>query len=81
MNTYQPQVSPSRAALIYLLEPVFSSVFSVWLGYDQVTVPLLLGGGLILAGNLLVEVPGWLRSRPIAQPAAPPAERDRGASL
>jgi drug/metabolite transporter (DMT)-like permease len=69
MNTYQPQVSSSRAALIYLLEPVFSSIFSVWLGYDQVTVPLLLGGGLILAGNLLVEVPGWLRSRPVAPPA------------
>ena len=63
MNTYQPLVPASRAALIYLLEPVFSSVFSVCLGYDTVTAPLLIGGGLILAGNLLVELPGLLSRR------------------
>jgi drug/metabolite transporter (DMT)-like permease len=57
MNTYQPRVSASRAALIYLLEPVFTSIFSVWWGHDRITAPLLLGGGLILAGNLLVELP------------------------
>jgi drug/metabolite transporter (DMT)-like permease len=63
MNTYQPRVSPGRAALIYLLEPVFSSIFSVWWGYDNVTVVLLAGGALILAGNLLAEAPGWLAAR------------------
>ena len=63
MNKYQPLVPTSRAALIYLLEPVFSSVFSVILGYDTVTVPLLLGGGMILLGNLLVELPGLLSRR------------------
>jgi drug/metabolite transporter (DMT)-like permease len=60
MNSYQPQTPPGRAALIYLLEPVFSSVFSVWWGYDDLTVPLVAGGVLILAGNLLVEAPRWL---------------------
>jgi drug/metabolite transporter (DMT)-like permease len=60
MNTYQPRVPASRAALIYLLEPVFAAAFSVWLGHDRVTGPLLLGGGLILAGNLLAELPRWL---------------------
>jgi drug/metabolite transporter (DMT)-like permease len=60
MNTYQPLVPASRAALIYLLEPIFSAIFSVWWGYDQVTIPLLAGGALILFGNLLVELPRLL---------------------
>jgi drug/metabolite transporter (DMT)-like permease len=60
MNSYQPLVPPGRAALIYLLEPVFSSVFSVWWGYDQLTEALFAGGALIVVGNLLVEVPRWL---------------------
>jgi drug/metabolite transporter (DMT)-like permease len=61
MNSYQPLVSANRAALIYLLEPVFASILSVGWGYEPMTAHLLLGGFLILAGNLLVELPGWLR--------------------
>jgi drug/metabolite transporter (DMT)-like permease len=68
MNTYQPQVPASRAALIYLLEPVFTSIVSVAVyyttgaeGYDKLTLPLLLGGALVLAGNVLVEAPGWMK--------------------
>jgi drug/metabolite transporter (DMT)-like permease len=64
MNTYQPRVPVSRAALIYLLEPVFSAAFSVWWKHDEVTDVLLLGGGLVLAGNLLVELPRWLGASP-----------------
>jgi drug/metabolite transporter (DMT)-like permease len=63
MSTYQPRVSASRAALIYLLEPVFGSAFSLAWGHDELTARLLIGGGFILGGNLLVEVPGWLRER------------------
>ena len=63
MNQYQPRISASRAALIYLLEPVFSSVISVTLGFETVTASLLLGGGFILTGNLVVETAGWLRAR------------------
>jgi drug/metabolite transporter (DMT)-like permease len=61
MNRYQPHVSAGRAALIYLLEPVFASAYSVAWGHDELTARLFLGGGLILAGNLLIEVPYWLR--------------------
>jgi drug/metabolite transporter (DMT)-like permease len=63
MNTYQPLVPPSRAALIYLLEPVFASIASVWMEYDRVTPPLLVGGALILIGNAVVELPRMLRGR------------------
>jgi drug/metabolite transporter (DMT)-like permease len=63
MNTYQPRLSASRAGLIYFLEPVFGSIFSVIWGHDQITRNLLLGGALILGGNLLVELPG-LRRQP-----------------
>jgi drug/metabolite transporter (DMT)-like permease len=82
MNTYQPRVAPSRAALIYLLEPVFTTVFSmgVWAltgasGYDQPSWPLFLGGILILGGNLLVEWLGAQRREPIVPPT--PDGRDR----
>jgi drug/metabolite transporter (DMT)-like permease len=60
MNTYQPRVSPPRAALIYLLEPVFTSVVSVLWGFDRLTGALVGGGLLILIGNLLVEIPRGL---------------------
>jgi drug/metabolite transporter (DMT)-like permease len=61
MNVYQPRVSAGRAALIYLLEPVFAAAFSVAWGHDDLTARLFLGGGLILAGNLLIEVPYWVQ--------------------
>ena len=60
MNSYQPLVPASRAALIYLLEAVFSALFSVAIGYDPLTWALILGGALIIVGNVLVEMPGWL---------------------
>jgi drug/metabolite transporter (DMT)-like permease len=63
MTSYQPRVPAARAALIYLLEPVFAAGFSMLWGYDELTPRLILGGGLILGGNLLVEIPAWLRSR------------------
>jgi drug/metabolite transporter (DMT)-like permease len=77
MNVYQPRVSASRAALIYLLEPVFASLFSVVWGYDAVSPRLLLGGGIILGGNLLAEMPRLLYEW--RKPRAP--ESTRGGPL
>jgi drug/metabolite transporter (DMT)-like permease len=65
MNLYQPRVTASRAALIYLLEPVFAAIYSVWRGQDELTVSLVLGGILILAGNAVIELPNWLPRRAI----------------
>jgi drug/metabolite transporter (DMT)-like permease len=61
MTAYQPHVSAGRAALIYLLEPVFAAAYSIAWGLDVLTLRLLTGGVLILGGNLLVELPLWLR--------------------
>lgn len=74
MNVYQPRVSASRAALVYLLEPVFSSVFSVAVGFDVLSATMLSGGGLVIAGNLLVELPGLAGNR--ADEATRPASGD-----
>jgi drug/metabolite transporter (DMT)-like permease len=63
MNVYQPRVTASRAALIYLLEPVFATGYSVLNGYEPLTPSLLAGGALILAGNLVIELPNWLPRR------------------
>jgi drug/metabolite transporter (DMT)-like permease len=63
MTSYQPRVPAARAALIYLLEPLWAAAFSIAWGYDDLTARLMLGGGLILVGNLLVELPGWIRAR------------------
>jgi drug/metabolite transporter (DMT)-like permease len=62
MSAYQPRVPASRAALIYLLEPVFAAGLSVAVGHDAVSGRLLLGGALILGGNALVELPLWVGS-------------------
>jgi drug/metabolite transporter (DMT)-like permease len=69
MNRWQRHVGPTAAGLIYCCEPVFASVFalfvpawfSAWAGiaYDNetLTVRLLLGGALILSANVLAQWP------------------------
>src|SRR5262249_37573722 len=68
LSTYQPRVSAGRAALIYLLEPLFTAIISFCTGHDSLTVQLILGGSLILGGNLLVEMRVWLRAAPKPNP-------------
>jgi drug/metabolite transporter (DMT)-like permease len=63
MSTYQPRVPASRAALIYLFEPVFAAALSIVVGHDSINGRLLLGGAFILSGNALVELPGWIAQR------------------
>lgn len=64
MNCAQPLVSPAKAALIYLLEPAWCLLFSVLFGHDKLTQTLILGGVLILLGNLVPLVPVLGRKRP-----------------
>lgn len=61
LTTFQPRLPASRAALIYLFEPVFAAAMSVIIGHDSLTGRLVLGGGLILGANALAELPLWVR--------------------
>ena len=56
MTTFQKRTTPTRAALIYTLEPVFAAVFSVWLAGDRLTSIGWFGGGLIVIGMIVAEV-------------------------
>jgi drug/metabolite transporter (DMT)-like permease len=67
MNRWQRAVTATEAGLIYCVEPVIASVlslflpalFSVWAGInygnEQLTVRLLVGGGLITAANVILQ--------------------------
>jgi drug/metabolite transporter (DMT)-like permease len=82
MNRCQKYIPSSEAALIYTLEPVFTSLFATFLpallgrlvgvGYENepVTFTLLFGGGLILSANLLMQVWGHT---PVAHAGETPA--------
>ncbi len=56
MTTFQNRTTPTRAALIYTLEPVFAAIFSVWLAGDRLTSLGWFGGAMIVAGMIFAEV-------------------------
>ncbi len=62
MNVYQREVEPVRAAILYALEPIWAALVGVHAGEDEVTRWLLLGGGLLLAGNLVAELWGGAKT-------------------
>jgi drug/metabolite transporter (DMT)-like permease len=68
MNTYQPKITATEAGLIYCVEPIFGSLFALFLpamistwaaiSYpnEVFTTSLVLGGGLITAANILIQL-------------------------
>lgn len=52
----QKHMSSSKAALILSMEAVFASVFSVLLGYENLEFTLIVGGSIIMASIILLEV-------------------------
>jgi len=61
MNLYQREVDPVRAAILYALEPIWAALIGVYVGADELTVWLVAGGSLLLAGNLVAELAGSRR--------------------
>ena len=69
MNRYQPAVSASEAGIIYGAEPLFASVLALFLpglladlahvSYvnERLTDRVLVGGGLVIAANVLLQLP------------------------
>ena len=56
MTTFQNRTTPTRAALIYTLEPVFAAIFSVWLAGDRLSAIGWFGGAMIVVGMVVAEV-------------------------
>ncbi len=56
MNRFQREVPATRAAVLYTLEPVFAAVFAAGLADEAMTFHKIMGGAIILAGNLVCEV-------------------------
>jgi len=52
----QSLVSPTRAAVVMTMEPVFAGIFGVLLGGNQLTLQIIFGGVCILAAMLLVSL-------------------------
>jgi len=52
----QAHLPPTRTAIIMSMEPVFASFFAVWLGGEDLTQRLLLGGSMVLVAMLIVEL-------------------------
>lgn len=55
-TTAQKYVPASKAAIILATEALFGSMFSVMIGYDALSVQMLLGGGVIMISLVLTEV-------------------------
>ena len=56
MNLYQRELDPVRAAILYALEPVWTTAIAWGYGLDGASPWLWLGGGALLAGNLVSEI-------------------------
>ncbi|HQY87534.1 MAG TPA: DMT family transporter [Tepidisphaeraceae bacterium] len=56
MAIYQPRVSPVRAAIIYMLEPVFATIFA-WMWASKALEQIaIIGAALILMANVVAEI-------------------------
>jgi drug/metabolite transporter (DMT)-like permease len=68
MNAWQPKIPATEAGLIYCIEPLFASIFalflpgllSIWAAIDYPnehgTFSLVIGGGLITLANVIVQM-------------------------
>ncbi|PLY00319.1 MAG: EamA/RhaT family transporter [Desulfuromonas sp.] len=66
MTSFQRLTTPTRAALIYTLEPVFAAFFSVLLLEEQLSSLAWAGGGLIVFGMICAEAWPYLAARRLA---------------
>jgi len=61
LTNFQKYLSPVRAAILYSLEPVWAALIALAVGQVSLDGWLLFGGGLLLVGNLWMEI--WPRMR------------------
>lgn len=55
MNVFQRDLDPVRAAILYAIEPIWATIAGIAYGTDELGRWLWIGGGLLVAGNLVAE--------------------------
>ncbi|HEX7896401.1 MAG TPA: DMT family transporter [Planctomycetota bacterium] len=58
LNRFQRDISPTRAGVLYMLEPVVAALLAVAFDGEPMTPRKLAGGAVIVGGNLLCELIG-----------------------
>ena len=66
----QQYTSPTHTGLIFSLEPIFASIFAIIFLGEMITLQLVIGGGLILAGNLVAQMEHVYQIRKAEQTSA-----------
>lgn len=61
LTFFQPRIDPTRAALIYLAEPVFAAIYAAVVAGHRIGRLGLIGAALILVANAMVEILGARR--------------------
>ena len=62
MTIFQPRIDPTRATLIYLLEPIFAAAYA-WVALGEaMTKAGAAGAALILLANVAAEIDLFRRS-------------------
>ena len=56
INVFQKEMDPVRAAILYALEPIWTTVIAVMLGFGVPGFWLWIGGGALLTGNVIAEL-------------------------
>jgi drug/metabolite transporter (DMT)-like permease len=55
MNRWQREITPTRAVVIYSLEPVFAAILAAAFGGESLTWRVWAGGAIVLLGNWVCE--------------------------
>lgn len=56
INVYQKDLDPVRAAILYALEPIWTTLIAAVLGLGYPSFWLWIGGGALLTGNVIAEL-------------------------
>jgi len=58
LNRYQRDIPATRASVLYMMEPVFAALFALVFTGEAMTPRKIIGGAIIVGGNLLCELIG-----------------------
>jgi hypothetical protein len=81
MNRWQPHVTATEAGLLYGIEPVFASIFALFLpsmisrctginyANEHLTLHLFVGGAIIVLANILLQLKPPAKTTPLPHDA------------